>query len=86
MRAEALPKAVARAFAESTNLEPFVALGEPINTKVVERAFKAYLAEEITESRRSVVLSPESLCDVTDRGTEGLDGNSGSDKMIQILE
>jgi len=65
--ADALPKAVALAFAESTSLEPLVASGESINTKAVERAFKAYLAEEIRRIAKKRGVSSESLCDVTDR-------------------
>ena len=65
--ADALPKAVALAFAESTSLEPLVASGESINTKAVEKAFKAYLAEEIRRIAKKRGVSSESLCDVTDR-------------------
>ena len=65
--AEALPQAVARAFAESASLDSIIASGEAITTKVVERAFKAYLAEEIRRIAKRRGVSSESLCDVTDR-------------------
>jgi len=61
------PKAVARAFAESTSLESLVTLREPIQTKSVERAFKAYLADEIRRIAKKHGVTPDTLCDVTDR-------------------
>ena len=65
--ADALPKAVALAFAGSTSLEPLIASGESVDTKMIEKAFKAYLAKEIRRIAKKRGVSSESICDVTDR-------------------
>ncbi|WP_374691367.1 sigma-54-dependent transcriptional regulator [Accumulibacter sp.] len=64
---DSLPRAVARAFSESANLDALIQPGETIKTKVVERALKGYLADEFRRIAKSRGVSPETLCDVTDR-------------------
>jgi len=62
-----MPQAVARAFAESSSLDALIGPGEVIETKVIERALKAYLADELRRISKRRGVSSGSLCDVTDR-------------------
>lgn len=62
-----MPQTVARAFAESSSLDALIGPGEVIETKVIERALKAYLADELRRISKRRGVSSESLCDVTDR-------------------
>ena len=61
------PKSVARAFAESSSLDMLIPPGKTIETKALERSLKAYLAEELRRIAKKRGVSPDTLCDVTDR-------------------
>lgn len=64
---DSLPRSVARAFAESASLDALIQPGETIKTKVIERVLKRYLADEFRRIAKKRGVSPETLCDVTDR-------------------
>lgn len=65
--ADSMAQSVARAFAESSSLDALIPPGETVETKVVERALKGYLADELRRIAKKRGVSPETLCDVTDR-------------------
>jgi DNA-binding NtrC family response regulator len=64
---ETMPKAVSRAFAESRRLDSIIPPGKVLATKAVERALKAYMANEVRRLAKERGTAADSLCDVTDR-------------------
>lgn len=64
---ETLSKSIAGAFAESRPLDDVVEAAARIETKVVERDLKAYLADELRRLSKAQGVPVESLCDVSDR-------------------
>jgi len=59
--ADPLPQSVARAFAESSSLDALILPGKTIETKVVERALKGYLAGG-GRARRATAASAGAAC------------------------
>lgn len=62
-----LPKAVARAFADSQTLDALIPPEGALRTKDVERTLKAYLAQELRRIAKVRGVEVEKICDVTDR-------------------
>jgi len=62
-----LPKAVARAFADSQVLDALIPPEGALRTKDVERTLKAYLAQELRRIAKVRGVEVEKICDVTDR-------------------
>jgi len=62
-----LPKAVARAFADSQTLDALIPPEGALSTKDVERTLKAYLAQELRRIAKARGVEVEKICDVTDR-------------------
>lgn len=74
--ADDLPRAVAKAFSASGGLEGVIDKSGRIPTKVVERALKRYMADEVRRLAKNRGIPPEMLCDVTDRALREWSGTA----------
>lgn len=69
--ADASPQSVARAFSEASTLDALIPSGVVLKTKFIEQALKGYLADELRRIAKKRGVSPDALCDVTDRTLRG---------------
>lgn len=71
-----VPRAVAKAFSASEGLEGVISRTGRLSTKVVERALKRYMADEVRRLAKSQGVAADSLCDVTERALREWSGTS----------
>lgn len=62
-----VPRAVARAFADSRTLDALIPPEGALSTKEVERTLKAYIAQELRRIAKARGVGVEKICDVTER-------------------